>query len=273
MAARRDRSRSTTPAPTRGGGGGAPDPEGPLKIVSFNIGAKGLRHFTGPRAGDFAERLQGDLAFFTSKFGVVALQEVSGNWTQRISEWLPLGWQAERDACHEQALVMVWGPSVRALPCANTGRSTESTRVFAPGPSQYRDWRRHQVAVFQKRSGTTYVVSNSHTINGTGYRTIPGSGPKAIRFGQQALQAAVEAVQAKARGLARSSTHSVAWVVIGDFNMTKEAARSLLQEMPRKIVEGAVLAGHARRDLVVAGGQLACIETFVQDRINLLPPC
>ena len=137
----------------------------------------------------------------------------------------------------------------------------------------YRDWRRHQVAVFQKRSGTTYVVSNSHTINGTGYRTIPGSGPKAIRFGQQALGAAVEAVQAKARELARSSTHSVAWVVVGDFNMTKEAARSLLQEMPRKIVEGAVLAGHDRRDLVVAGGELACIETLMQNRINLLPPC
>ena len=229
-----------------------------------------MSSFVGPRAADFAERLQGDLAFFTSKFEVVVLQKVSEAWAHRISEWLLPGWQAEYDACDEQALLMVWGPSVRALPCTNAGRWTESTRVFAPSSSRYRDWRRHQVAIFQKLSGTTYVVSNSHTINGSSHRMIPGSGPKATRFAQQALGAAVEAVQAKARELARSSTHGVSWVVMGDFNITKEAARGHLQQMPGDIIDGAVLGGHDRRDLVVAGGIL---ETFVQDRINLLPAC
>ena len=61
-------------------------------------------------------------------------------------------------------------------------------------------------------------------------------------------------------------THNVD-VLMGDFNMTKEAARCLLQQMPRNIVDGAVLAGHDRRDLVVAGGVL---ETFVQDRIKFI---
>jgi hypothetical protein len=60
---------------------------------------------------------------------------------------------------------------------------------------------------------------------------------------------------------------------MGDFNITKEAARCHLQQMPRNVIEGAVLSGHDKRDLVVAGGVLQSFETFLQDSINLLPTC
>ena len=77
------------------------------------------------------------------KFELSLLQEVIAQWPNRMQDWLPPDWSLERDASDEQALVMVWGPSLKPLPpCTHAGGtgSTRSAPVFADSSGKYRSW-------------------------------------------------------------------------------------------------------------------------------------
>ena len=195
-----------------------------------------------------------DLQHLTQKFELSLLQEVSAQWPNRMQGWLPPDWSLERDASGEQALVMVWGPSLKPLPpCTHAGGtgSTRSLPVFADSSGKYRRWRRHQLAVFEK-AANVFVVSNSHTIRGQSHRQIPGNAVKAQKFAQQALQSVVKACWHEAQCI--SDARTVSWVVMGDYNMSREAGKQALLELPH--MHGMVVhfGGYSKRDLVATNG-------------------
>ena len=61
-----------------------------FKVVTYNIGAKNDDSFKKQRA-EFEARLTKDFGHLTTKFEIIAVQEVSAPWAYYITDLLPCG--------------------------------------------------------------------------------------------------------------------------------------------------------------------------------------
>ncbi len=198
-----------------------------VQVATYNIGARTDDMFSGQSRPQFIQELREAFKTLCSNADVICLQEVSPAWRWELTAIIPVEWNVAHDP--ETTLLTMWDR--RKLHMAT---DVELLKVFPHSTSIYKQWRKC-LAVGLQLVNTCEIISvvNCHTIDGQDLRHIPGKRPN---FTMSALRGSVAAAQQFRSALATAQgpglPDSRTFLVLGDFNMSRDSAVIALRCMP-----------------------------------------